>query len=463
MSSWRHCWRPVEVARTPAQPLAPPTPRPGQQRQQPGQLQQQPAARTQQRQRPEAWKSSSPLPKQKARLTTIALPHDWCDYGAVIDGFKAKYGLEVNELDPGAGSAEELEAIDANKDNPGPQAPDVIDVGLAFGPQAKEEGLIQPYKVSTWDDIPEGAKDADGYWYGDYYGVLSFEVNTAEVANPPAEYADLLKPEYNGQIALSGDPLTSNAAILSVWAAGLATGATGEEAAQAGLEFFKPAQRGRQLRADRRRLPHGWDRGDPDPDRLVVQLDRQRCGPCRQPRYRDRRAGGRPAWRVCMCRRSAPIAPHPNAAKLWMEYLYSDEGQLGWASGFCHPIRFDAMIGRRHHPAEVSAQLPSTEGAFFPTIDEINAAREVIVAGWPEVVGVTVDGRAPAASHEIVDRNRGGRPAPPTLPPWALARRPSFLRLLRPVPDRADVDPRLPQPGRRRRQASPSTTIAARR
>ncbi len=104
---------------------------------------------------------------------------------------------------------------------------------------AVEGGLIQPYKVATWDEIPDSAKDPDGYWYGDYYGVLAFEVNTSEVANPPAEYADLLKPEYNGQIALSGDPLTSNAAMLSVWAAGLSTGATGEEAAQAGLDFFK--------------------------------------------------------------------------------------------------------------------------------------------------------------------------------------------------------------------------------
>src|SRR3989304_5476158 len=80
-------------------------------------------------------------------LTTIALPHDWCNYGAVIEGFKAKYGLEVNELDPGAGSGAEIEAIKANKDNPGPQAPDVIDVGLAFGPSSKAEGLIAPYKV----------------------------------------------------------------------------------------------------------------------------------------------------------------------------------------------------------------------------------------------------------------------------------------------------------------------------
>src|SRR5215208_4656994 len=93
--------------------------------------------------------------KAEGQLTTIALPHDWCGYGAVIDGFKAKYPeITVNELNPDAGSSDEVEAIKANKDNKGPQAPDVIDVGLAFGPSSKEEGLIQPYKVSTWDDIP---------------------------------------------------------------------------------------------------------------------------------------------------------------------------------------------------------------------------------------------------------------------------------------------------------------------
>ncbi len=77
----------------------------------------------------------------------------------------------VNELNPDAGSGDEIEAIKANKDNKGPQAPDVIDVGLSFGPSAKAEGLLQPYKVATWDSIPDSAKDAEGYWYGDYYGV----------------------------------------------------------------------------------------------------------------------------------------------------------------------------------------------------------------------------------------------------------------------------------------------------
>ncbi len=141
----------------------------------------------------------------------------------MLSTFKAKYGIQLNELNPDAGSGDEVEAIKANKGNKGPQAPDVIDVGLSFGPTAKAENLLQPYKVSTWDTIPAEAKDADGHWYGDYYGVLAFQVNTDIVKNVPKDWADLLKPEYANSVALAGDPRTSNQAIQAVYAAGLST------------------------------------------------------------------------------------------------------------------------------------------------------------------------------------------------------------------------------------------------
>ncbi len=176
--------------------------------------------------------------KAEGELTVIALPHDWCGYGAVIEGFKAKYGLKVNELNPDAGSGDEIEAIKANKDNKGPQAPDVIDVGLSFGPSAKAEGLIQPYKVATWDTIPADAKDPEGYWYGDYYGVLAFQVNKDIVKESPTDWADLLKPEFANSVALAGDPRTSNQAIQAVYAAGLNGAADAKAAAEAGLKFF---------------------------------------------------------------------------------------------------------------------------------------------------------------------------------------------------------------------------------
>jgi putative spermidine/putrescine transport system substrate-binding protein len=149
----------------------------------------------------------------EGELTTIALPHSWCNYGEVIESFKTKYGIKINELNPDAGSGDEIEAIKANKDNKGPQAPDVIDVGLSFGPSAKAENLIQPYKVATWDTIPDSAKDADGYWYGDYYGVMAFLVNKDLVKESPKDWADLLKPEYANMVSLAGDTRSANQAV----------------------------------------------------------------------------------------------------------------------------------------------------------------------------------------------------------------------------------------------------------
>ena len=265
---------------------------------------------------------SSPRPRPRATLTTIALPHDWCNYGEVIDSFKAKYGIEVNELDPLAGSGDEIEAIKANVGNPGPQAPDVVDVGFAFGEANKD--LFQPYKVSTWDTIPESAKAADGSWYGDYYGVMSFVTNTEAVPNPPKDWADLLKPEYKNQVALDGDPRTSNQAIQAVYASALANGGTLDNA-QAGPRLLGQDRQGRQLRAGRRQ---------PGDDRQRRHADHAPAGPTtdcasrdKQPADRRDRPGQRP-----LRRRLRPghqqAAPHPNAAKLWMEYLYSDEGQL---------------------------------------------------------------------------------------------------------------------------------------
>ena len=242
-------------------------------------------------------------------LTTIALPHDWCGYGAVIEGFKAKYpGITVNELNPDAGSADEIEAIKANKDNTGPQAPDVIDVGLAFGPSAKDEGLIQPYKVATWDEIPDDVKDADGFWYGDYYGVMAIGVNTDLVENVPATWDDLLKPEYAQSFALTGDPRASNQAILAIMAMGVNKGAApGADSGKMGLEFMAELNKAGNF------VPVSAKAGTIAQGQtpIVAAWDYNLLA------WRDSLAGNPPievfipraktAWRVCMCRRSAPM------------------------------------------------------------------------------------------------------------------------------------------------------------
>ncbi len=327
-------------------------------------------------------------------LTTIALPHDWCGYGAVIDGFKAMYpGIEVNELNPDAGSADEVEAIRANKDNTGPQAPDVIDVGLSFGPSAMAEGLLQPYKVSTWDSIPDSAKDADGHWYGDYYGVMSFVVNTDLVDTVPTSFADLMNAEYIGQVALAGDPRASNQAILAVMAAGMSAGAApGADAAAAGLKYFA------ELNAAGNFVPVIGKAGTlaQGTTPIVIKWDYNALADA------DTLAGNPPVEVVVpsdgvlagvYVQAISAYAPHPNAAKLWMEYLYSDEGQLGWLAGYCHPIRFNDLAARGVIPQDLMDALPPAEGyaaAVFPTLEEVDANKEAVVGGWDTVVGANV-------------------------------------------------------------------------
>jgi len=332
--------------------------------------------------------------KTEGQLTTIALPHDWCGYGAVIDGFKAKYpGITVNELNPDAGSGDEIQAIKANQGNTGPQAPDVIDVGLSFGPSAKTDKLIQPYKVSTWDSIPDSAKDADGYWYGDYYGVLSFLVNDDLVKTAPTSWADLKKPDYANQFALSGDPRVANQAIEAVYAAGLANGGTaGADAGTKGLSFFADLQKaGNFVPVIGKAAPLAQGTTP-----IVATWDYNALA------WRDGFAGNPKAEVIVpsdavvagvYIQAISAYAPHPNAAKLWMEYLYSDEGQLGWLAGYCHPIRFNDLAAKNAIPADLLAKLPDPAlyaKAVFPSLDEQSASSDVITKNWDSVVGANV-------------------------------------------------------------------------
>ena len=324
----------------------------------------------------------------EGELTVIALPRDWCNYGEAIDTFAAKYGIKVNEVDPNAGSGDELEAIRANRENTGPQAPDVIDVGFAFGPQAQEEGLLQPYKVSTWDTIPESAKDPEGYWYGDYYGVMAFLVNTDVVQNVPQSWLDLSKPEYKGQFALSGDPRTSNQAILSIQAASLANGGTLADPTK-GMELMAQVNQAGNLvpvialagtvALGETPITPVWDYN------ALAWVDGFEGNPATQVVIpTDGRIAG-----VYLQAISA-YAPHPNAAKLWMEYLYSDEGQLTWMKGYCRPIREADLRERGVIPEEIAAKIPDASGVVFPTLDELVTGKQVIVDGWDTVVGADV-------------------------------------------------------------------------
>lgn len=330
------------------------------------------------------------LARAEAELSTIALPDDWANYKEMKSTFFSKYPfLTHNDLNPDASSAQEIEAIKANAGNRGPQTPDVIDVGFTWGDTAKSEGLLQPYKVATWDGIPAALKDPDGYWYGDYYGVMAFEVNTAVVQNVPTDWSDLLKPEYRGKIALAGDPTGSGQAINAVWAASLGNGGSLDNA-MPGLEFFKQLNEAGNLLPVIAR-PATIASGETP---IALRWDYNALA------NRDN-TNGNPEIAVVIPQTGSlagvyvqaisAYAPRPHAARLWMEFLYSDEGQLIWLKGYASPARLEQMRASGVIPADLLAKLPTTTAPVgFPTGAQISAAFETISTGWPTIVGATV-------------------------------------------------------------------------
>jgi len=328
--------------------------------------------------------------KAEGELNVITLPNDWCNYGVMMETFSTKYGIKVNSLLPDGGSADELQAIIDNKESKGPQAPDVIDVGPAYGPLAKEQGLLAPYKVATWDTMT-GDKDADGYYYTDYNGVMVFEVNTDVVTDVPQDWADLLDEKYEGQIAIAGDPRASNQAAQIVYAAALANGGDLDNI-QPGLDFFK------QLNEKGNLLPLIADSGPIAKGETPITFQWNYLAAANKDNF-----AGNPEieivypksvnWGGYYLQAVSAYAPHPAAARLWEEFLYSDEGHLIWMGGYCAPARLADMLERDVVPAELEAKLPDPEiiaSSVVPNGDQLSVARELIKNEWDNVVGLDI-------------------------------------------------------------------------
>ena len=328
--------------------------------------------------------------KAEGELNVIALPDDWCNYGEMISTFSNKYGIKVNSINPEAGSADELQAVRDNKENKGPQAPDVLDIGVAFGPLAKEEGLLAPYKVTTWDTI-EGVKDPDGYYYTDYSGVLVFEINLDVIKDVPQDWADLLDPKYKGMIALAGDPRASNQAAQTVYAAALANGGSLDNI-QPGLEFFKKLNEMGNL------LPLIANTGSIAKGETPITFQWNYLALANLEAF-----NGNPpleivypksvSWGGSYLQAISAYAPHPAAARLWQEFMYSDEGHTIWMKGYCAPARLSDMIQRGVVPEDLKSKLPAPEvirNAVVPSGDQLSAARELIKNQWDSVVGLDI-------------------------------------------------------------------------
>jgi putative spermidine/putrescine transport system substrate-binding protein len=127
--------------------------------------------------------------KAEGELNVITLPANWANYGNIMKAFTAKYGIKINDANPDGSSQDEINAMEQLKGQS--RAPDVLDMGTAFAIQTDQKGLLAPYKVATWSNIPADSKASDATWYDDYGGFVAIGYNPAKVKVAPTSFKDL--------------------------------------------------------------------------------------------------------------------------------------------------------------------------------------------------------------------------------------------------------------------------------
>lgn len=324
--------------------------------------------------------------KAEGAVNTIALPPDWANYGTIIDTFQKKYGITVNNAAPDDSSAQELQSIRSMKGQS--RGPDVVDVGPSFALIGVSEGLFRPYKVATWDSIPANMKDASGLWWGDYFGLVSLGVNHSVAKTAPKSWADLKKPEYKGMVSLNGSPLGAGAAFAAVMAASIANGGSLDDimpgiqyfAELAKLGNFNPTSAtAASIVSGQTPVVVNWDYlnlAQAKKSKGMVQID-------------TIIPEGATPYGAYYCQAISKYAPHPRAAELWEEFLYSDEGQLLFLEGFAHPARFADMVKRGVISKELMADLPPPgpyADALFANNEQSKKAQAALAANWTKMV-----------------------------------------------------------------------------
>jgi putative spermidine/putrescine transport system substrate-binding protein len=318
--------------------------------------------------------------KKEGTLNVIALPPTWANYGTIISTFEKKYGIKVNSANPDGSSQDEVNAV--KQENGTAAAPDVLDIGMAVA--TANTSLFAPYKVSTWSDIPAAQKDSGGLWYQDYGGYMA--IGYSSKFGTITSMSQLLEPKFKGAVALNGNPTEANAALNGVMLANLVQGGSPGNISK-GVDWFAKLKSvgnfdsvqatGATIKAGTTPVVFNWD---------YLNL----------PSY-----VGVSNWKVFIPS-GTPLggyyaqainknAPHPAAARLWEEFLYSqasDGGQNLWLAGGARPVEQAAMTSNGSINSADAAKLPPVSGTpVFLSQAQATDAANYLAANWAKAVG----------------------------------------------------------------------------
>src|SRR5258708_17640476 len=279
-------------------------------------------------------------------------------------------------------SAQEVTQIEQKKGTS--LAADVLDVGGSVATASTT--LFAPYKVATWSSIPAGLKDPGGLYTGDYGGYMSVGYDSSKFGTITS-LSQLLGSKFKNDVALNGNPTQANAALNGVMMANLAEGGSAASIAD-GVNFFhklKVAGNFNTTQATPATIKAGTTP-------VVFNWD-----------YLNTAAVvGQPAstWKLFIPANATlggfyfqavnKGAPHPAAARLWEEFLFSQAsvaGQNLWLVGGARPSEQIAMTSNGTISKSAAAALPPVSRTpVFLTQAQATAAATYLAANWAKAI-----------------------------------------------------------------------------
>lgn len=269
----------------------------------------------------------------EGRIASVGMPDDWANWRATWADLQRLYGLA--HVDTDMSSAEEIAKIEAERSN---ASVDIGDVGFEFGPIAKARGITRAYKPTTWAQLPDWAKDADGHWALAYTGTIAFAVNKRLLKDVPRSWKALFAAQPRVMIGAVGRAAQANAAVL---AAAHALGGS-ETQLQPALQAFAALAKARKLLATDP-SPALMERGEAE---VFLLWDFNALS------YRDKLPnaadyevfipsdGSITSGYTTLLNK---FSKRPHAGDLAREFIFSDAGQLNLARGNARPIRVDHL------------------------------------------------------------------------------------------------------------------------
>jgi putative spermidine/putrescine transport system substrate-binding protein len=316
--------------------------------------------------------------QKEGQLNVIALPPDWANYGQIIKAFEDKYDITVKSDQPDAASQDEVNA--ANQLKGTDRAPDVFDLGQSVA--LANTDLFAPYQVETFGDIPSQFKDPKGTWVNDYGGYMSIGYDSSKVPDVTS-VEDLLGPGFKGKVALNGDPTQAGAAFSGVVMASIANGGSADDISP-GVDFFKKLNEAGNF------LPVDPTPATIESGQTPVVIDWDYVNAAESAKV--------PSWKVVVPQNAVVAgyyfqainkdAPHPAAARLWEEFLYSDTGQNMWLAGGARPVRADARAKAGTIDKAKYDALPKVTGTpVVPTNEQTTKMAADLADTWTKAVG----------------------------------------------------------------------------